>query len=444
MKEVIMPKFGFTQESGDIVRWLKRDGDRVTQGEPILEVTTDKVNMEVEAPADGILAGIRAKEGDVIPVAQVIAFILRDGETLLGAASGAPAPAPAQGSESAPDATPLAMRAAAELKVDLQRVQGSGPGGRITKGDVETFARTEPAPDAGARATPAARRIAREADVALGDVPGTGPHGRVQADDVRQVLADQQAKPAPAAAPAAPAMPGARTDAPYIELPITSMRRTIALRLQRSAQEAPHISFDADVDLSAAEALRARLNARAKDRGVKVSLTAVLTKACGWALQRHPRINSQFDLEHNRILLMKPVNIGMAVALEDGLVVPVIKDAPNKGLQALAAEIAELGERARQGKLKADDMSGGTFTISNLGMHSVDRFTAIINPPESAILAVGRAVDRFVPDARGQPVVRPIVTLRLSADHRVIDGAVAALFLKDLREALESPDMMLA
>ncbi|HQV68369.1 MAG TPA: 2-oxo acid dehydrogenase subunit E2 [Thermoflexales bacterium] len=448
MKEVIMPKFGFTQESGELVRWIKQEGEAVKEGDPIAEVTTDKINMEIEAPASGTLSAISAREGDVIPVTQIIAWILKPGEA---APTGAvPSPAPQAASAETPSpaplaavlmATPVAQRAAQDLGVDLQKVRGSGAGGRITREDVENFANSQPSPalpDPRERATPAARRVAREENIGLGDVAGSGPHGRVQAGDV--LAAASSAKQA-----AAPAQkPSAQTEDAFTALPMNAMRRTIAARLQKSAQDAPHVTFDADVDMSALETLRAELNKSAAKDEPKVSVTALLVKACAWALGRHPRINSQLDVDNNRILLMRAINIGMAVALEDGLIVPVIKDAPNKGLRKLAAEIADLGARAKQNKLKMDELSGGTFTISNLGMHEIDRFTAIINPPECAILAVGRAAQKFVPDAEGKPVARPIATLRLSADHRVIDGAVAALFMKDLRKAIENPGVMLS
>ena len=281
--------------------------------------------------------------------------------------------------------------------------------------------------------------------VDLTNVAGSGPRGRVQAGDVSvaAVAAIAAASAAAVAALPAPAAEAAPAPVAIKTLPFSGMRKTIALRLQKSAQEAPHITFDADIDVSALEALRARANARLPGGAARISLTAVLAKACAWALVRHPRINSQLDLANNVIRLMPEANIGIAVALEDGLIVPVVHNVDVKGLAALAAEIADLSARAKTNKLKPAELSGGTFTISNLGMLGVDRFNAIINPPESAILAVGRAVKTFVPDAHDQPVLRPLMTIRLSADHRIIDGAVAALFMRDLREALERPDTML-
>lgn len=437
MKDVIMPKLGFTMEEGSIVRWLKQAGDAVTQGEPIVEITTDKTNMEIEAPATGVLADVRAAEGDTVLVTQVIAVILGPGEK---APVSSPAPVPPPAAPHAEiHATPIAQAVARDLGVDLATIAGSGPRSKITREDVVAAAAAGGKP----RATPAARKAAREMGVDLTGLAGSGPRGRVQAGDVSVAAvaaAADMAAPAPLPAPvvdAAPAPMAIKT------LPFSGMRKTIALRLQKSAQEAPHITFDADIDVSALEALRARANARLPEGAARISVTAVIARACAWALARHPRINSQLDLANNQIRLMPEANIGIAVALEDGLIVPVVHDAGRKGLAALGAEIADLSARAKVNKLKPAELSGGTFTISNLGMLGVDRFTAIINPPESAILAVGRAVKAFVPDAHDQPVLRPLMTIRLSADHRIIDGAVAALFMRDLREALERPDTML-
>lgn len=437
MKDVIMPKLGFTMEEGSIVRWLKQAGDTVTQGEPIVEITTDKTNMEIEAPATGVLADLRAAEGDTVLVTQVIAVILGPGEK---APDSSPAPvAPAAAPEAAArgtsvHATPIAQAVARDLGVDLSTIEGSGPRAKITREDVVAAAAAAGKP----RATPAARKAARELGVDLTGVAGSGPRGRVQAGDVSVAAAAVAAVALPApVVEAAPAPIAIKT------LPFSGMRKTIALRLQKSAQEAPHITFDADIDVSALEALRARANARLPEGAARISLTAVLAKACAWALVRHPRINSQLDLANNVIRLMPEANIGIAVALEDGLIVPVIHGAGGKGLAALGAEVADLSARAKTNKLRPAELSGGTFTISNLGMLGIDRFNAIINPPESAILAVGRAVKTFVPDAHDQPVLRPLMTIRLSADHRIIDGAVAALFMRDLREALERPDTML-
>ena len=431
-KEVIMPKFGFTQETAEIVKWLKHEGDKVEMGDLIAEVTTDKVNMEVEAMDEGILAGLKYKEGDVVPIAQVIAYILKPGEEVPKSTE-APAPSQPQ-ADSAPsaavtaqaipaagaNATPVAARVAQDLNVDLSRVAGSGSGGRITREDVEAFAHGQVFVGGKVRATPSARRIANESSVDLHQVSGTGPNGRIQGPDVVQF-----AQRAPSMQPGVMLIAG--NDAEVI--PMSSMRRTIASRLQQSYQQSPHIYFDAEVDITELEKLRAFAG--------KVSMTAFITRIVAWALTRHPYINSQ--LNGNDILLMKNINIGIAVALDNGLIVPVLRNANEKSVLKIATEIGEIAEKAKSNQLKPEDLADGTFTISNLGMFGVDRFTAIINPPQTAILAVSRAVKKFVPDENDQPTVRSMMNITLSVDHRVIDGAVAAKFLSDLRDGLEGP-----
>ncbi len=437
MKAIIMPKFGFTHEEAEIVRWIKHDGDAVRAGEPIAEVTTDKVNMEVEAPEDGTLGGIAYKEGDIVKVTTVIAYVLKVGESAPAQTTTAPTASVAVNgaasvSTNIVEATPIAQRIAREQGIDLAKVKGSGAGGKITREDVERSQSNVLAQDDGrVRATPAARRISQEQQVALADIKGSGPRGRVQAVDVLAATAS--------VAPVASAPTAAATKT----IPFVGMRRTIATRLQQSYQELPHITFDADVDVTAAEALRARTNANLREGQFKVSLTAIIAKVCAWALRHHPLINSRLDLQAQQIVMLDDVNVGVAVALKDGLIVPVIRNADQKGILQIAAELTDLAERAKSNKLKPDDVQGGTFSISNLGMYGVDRFTAIINPPEVAILAVGATVKRFVPDAAGQPVLRPMMTLRLSADHRVVDGAVAAQFIADVRRGLETPERML-
>lgn len=433
-KEVIMPKFGFTQETAEIVKWLKQEGDKVEMGDLIAEVTTDKVNMEVEAMDEGILAGLKYKEGDVVPVAQVIAYIIKPGEKVPKsteapvplqpqAASAPSAPVPSQtvpAGGAGGNATPVAARVAQDLNVDLSRVTGSGSGGRITREDVEAFARGQVSSNGKVRATPSARRIANENSVVLNQVQGTGPNGRIQGPDVIQF-----AQRGPSMQPGV--MPLAGYEAEII--PMTSMRRTIASRLQQSYQQSPHIYFDAEVDITELEKLRAFAG--------KVSMTAFITRIAAWALTKHPYINSQID--GNNILLMKNINIGIAVALDNGLIVPVLRNANEKSVLKIATEIGEIAEKAKSNQLKPEDLADGTFTISNLGMFGVDRFTAIINPPQTAILAVSRAAKKFVPDANDQPTVRSMMNITLSVDHRVIDGAVAAKFLSDLRDGLEGP-----
>jgi pyruvate dehydrogenase E2 component (dihydrolipoamide acetyltransferase) len=463
-REVIMPKFGFTQETAEIVRWLKKAGDAVEAGDPIAEVTTDKVNMEVEAPASGILADLRYKEGDVVPVTEVIAYILAPGEALpaAGGSAAQPPAAPSAAVEAPPaaappsmppvKATPLAERIAREAGLELQGIQGSGPSGKITRRDVEAVLNRQAGGKV--RAVPAARRLAREAGVELAEVASSGPGGRVQSADVQRFLAGRPSaaveavQPAPVeAAQPLPAAPAALERAPqpaFQVLPLAGMRRTIAQRLQKSAQEAPHINLEIRVDVTQAEALRARANQQRGEGQPKVSLTAVLAKACAWALKRNPYLNAwlQSTPQGEQIVLIEQVNLGIAVALKEGLIVPVVKQAESKGLLQLAQEMEELTARARENRLRPEDVTDGTFSISNLGMFGVERFTAIINPPQVAILAVGTVRREVVADENDQVAVRPMMNLTLCADHRVVDGAVAAAFLRDLKTVLEDPQLM--
>jgi len=283
----------------------------------------------------------------------------------------------------------------------------------------------EPSPEK-VRATPAARRIARERGVDLSAVTGSGPQGRIQAADV---LAFTQAP--------------AGTPAPVAEIiPLQGMRRTIAERMTTSYRTTPHITFTVRVDMSRFEEARARLNARAEAAGeVHVSATALIVKAVAWALRQHPWLNS--TLHDEEIHLLPEVNVGVAVALEEGLIVPVVHQADRKSVAEIAAEMNDLVTRAREGRLTPADVAGGTFTVSNLGPFGIEQFTAIINPPQAAILAVGATQLEPVVDEEGQVVVRPVMRMTLSADHRVVDGARAARFLTDLREALEAPTLIL-
>ncbi|MCA0453799.1 MAG: 2-oxo acid dehydrogenase subunit E2 [Chloroflexi bacterium] len=437
---IILPKFGFTLETADIVQWLKQDGDTVRAGDPICEVTTDKVNMEVEAPESGTLMNPLYAAGATVPVTEVIAYLLRPGEarpsklptaapaseSVLTAADIQPATTESAGTS----VSPVAQRIAEAGNVDLSQIKGSGRNNRIVRRDVEG-ALTRP--DGKVRATPAARHLAKEAGIDLLTVSGSGPRGRIQSADVEaagQAVTPVEQVPPPASSPLI--LSG---EQPRI-VKMEGMRRTIANRLQKSFQTAPHIFFDAAIDTGGIEKLRQSLKARDE----KLSVTTILVKACAGVLMRHPWLNATLDGEE--IALWPTANIGVAVALEAGLVVPVVRNADRLSMHAIQTSVDELAKRARENTLKVPDMVDGTFTISNLGMFGVDRFTAIINPPQVAILAVGRTQQQFVPDANGQPVLRSFMTVTLSADHRVVDGAQAANFLQDLRTVLEEPALL--
>jgi pyruvate dehydrogenase E2 component (dihydrolipoamide acetyltransferase) len=440
--EVIMPKVDMDQETGTVVEWLKKDGETVEKGEIILVIETDKVAIEVESPAAGILNGIRAEPGEVIPIAQVIAYVLEPGEALppeeeAAPPAAAPRPRPATPEAVPPPAsdvavTPVARNLAAASGVDLAGVTGSGPRGKVTKTDAE--AALAPSGNGAGRAgvvnaTPAARRIAREEAVDLAALHGNGPGGRVQASDVL----------AAAASPAR--VPDGRPERDVEVVPLQGMRRMIAERMTASYQQAPHITFTARVDMSRFSAAREELNAHAEAVGAaRISATALIVKAVGLALTRHPWLNSA--LHGEEIHLRRDVNVGVAVALEEGLIVPVVRDADRKGVSAIAAEVTDLAARARAGQLVPSDVSDGTFTVSNLGPFGVEQFTAIINPPQAAILAVGATQQEAVPDEDGQIVARPIMRMTLSADHRIVDGATAAHFIADLKAMLETPTLL--
>jgi pyruvate dehydrogenase E2 component (dihydrolipoamide acetyltransferase) len=438
-KAVIMPRFGMTQEEATIVEWLVEEGQHVEPDDPIAEVTTDKVNMEVPAPAAGILGGIRYKVGDTIPVTKVIAYILEKGEQAPAVeddpapAAAAIEPAAAPVVESSPEnvkASPVAKRVAQDQGVALAQVAGSGRDGRITRSDVEQHLTSGPlairSTPGELRATPAARRAARERQLELNRISGSGPHGRIQQADVLGFQA------APAMAATAYAVGGEP-----ILLPLEGIRKTIADRMQASSQNAPHINFTLHVDMSRAIAFRSAVNGRLPVGQTKVSMTAMIVKLTAWALKRHPLMNAY--MRADGILLLPNVNIGVAVALESGLIVPVVRDADQKGLLQIATDVEDISQRARAGTLLPDDVSDGSFTISNLGMFGIDQFTAIINPPQIGILAVGRTINTFIPDSQGLPIAKPVMAITLSADHRAVDGAQAGRFIADLRSALEEP-----
>ncbi len=440
---VIMPKVDMDQETGAISAWHVGEGARVEQGKPILTIETNKVSIEVEAPASGILHILKDTAGEEMPIGTLIAQIFQPGETISAAAPGTAKPAAPSGPAAQAakvTVTPVAKKLAADLGVDLSSVVGSGPRGKVMTKDVQAAARPAAPVAAGVgdkvNATPAAKRLAREQSVELTMLAGSGPMGRVQAADV---LAAAAARPAEAPAPVTLAAVEPMADE---IIPLVGMRRTIAERLTLSYQTIPHITLTVRVDMTGFNAARTELNAHAQGAGLpKISVTALLVKAVAHALRRNPWLNS--SLVGDEIRLRQEINLGVAVALESGLIVPVVRQADRKGVAALAAEIDDLAARARAGRLMPVDVSGGTFTISNLGPFGVEQFTAIINPPQTAILAVGATQLEAVPQEGGQLVARPVMRLTLSADHRVVDGAVAAQFLGDLKAALTAPTLML-
>ncbi|MDQ7800590.1 MAG: dihydrolipoamide acetyltransferase family protein [Armatimonadota bacterium] len=377
-REVIMPALGMAQETGKVLRWWRSEGEEVRQGEPLLEVETDKANVEIESPASGVLARVLAREGDEVPVGQVIGWILLPGEE--------PSELPA---------APVSAPAAAAAAVSTEEVLGP-----------PTVA--EPAP-VRPRASPKARRLAREMGVDLRSVQGSGPGGAILASDLQRLT----------------------EAAPASELP--HVWKLMAERTARAWSTVPHFFLQRDVRADRLVAWHQALRQRLQ---VELTYTDLLVKLVATALRAHPEVNARW--EDGRIRRLPDVNVGIAVATEHGLVVPVVHRADELPVERIAQRRAELVDRARAGRLRPEDVDGGTFTISNLGMYGVDRFLAVVNAPQAAILSVGRLADRVVAE-EGRPVVRPTLSLGLACDHRVLDGARAARFLETLAGWVEEP-----
>ncbi|MGH3058368.1 MAG: dihydrolipoamide acetyltransferase family protein [Gaiellaceae bacterium] len=415
--QVTLPRLGQGMESGTIVRWLKSEGDRVEKGEPLYELDTEKVTQEVEADASGVLLRILAKEGEEIDVGKAVAVIGEEGEEVAE-----PEPEP----EAAPERE-------AEREPEIAPESDDG-----RPDEVETPSTPEPQvsesiEDGGrVKASPLARRIARERGIELSAISGTGPEGRIVAEDVERA----EKAPAPAAAPArAPAPPPGEVES----IPLTGMRKTIARRMTE-AWEAPAFQIAMTADMTAAIRLREKLVERMAEGDAKPTYSDILAKVCAVALMRHRAVNALFA--GDEIQIQPTANVGFAVAVPDGLVVPVLRSAETKTIPQLAAERAEVVGRIRDGKLRQEDLEGGTFTISNLGMYGVERFVAVLNPPQAAILAVGAIEERAVV-SDGELAARPVMELTLTCDHRSVDGATASDFLRTVKQFLEEPGLAL-
>jgi pyruvate dehydrogenase E2 component (dihydrolipoamide acetyltransferase) len=461
--EVPMPKLSMTMEEGELIAWVKSEGEQVRAGDVICEVNSDKVEMEVESPADGTLVRHTAAEGEVVPVGAPIATLATEAEDLLGGlfepapgdggGGGASAAAPAQAPAAAEPAgaahtagpkpvVPAARRKAAELGVDLATVSGTGPDGLVRVTDVEAATPEPHRPPATPEPHPPP--AAPEPHPPVGGAPtGRVAAGGTGGEPLSTAPAPTPARtPAPAPAPAVGAP--VASDADVEEVPLLPMRRVMARRLVESMQSTPHFYLTIAVDAEALLGFRADLNRQLADRGedLKVSVNDLIVKACAVLLRSNPDLNVSFG--GDKLLVHKRVHVGMAVAVDGGLVVPVLHDADHKTLTQVAREARELVGRARSGKLAADEMGGGTFTVSNLGMFGVQQFTAVINPPEAAILAVGAAEAEPVVTAEGAVEVHQRMRLTLSIDHRALDGATGARFLGQLKTALEHPLQIVA
>src|SRR5581483_9350564 len=427
-KDIVMPALGMAQETGTLLRWLKQPGDSVTKGEMLMEVETDKAMVEIEAPASGILADVTAQPGDVVPVGQVIARILAPNEQLSAPAAISPTATSAPSSShapisSTPRVSPLAARIAADHGVDVNQIKTTR--GIIQKEDVLAYieAQKNTAKPTRILASPKARRLAQERGISLDTLHGSGPEGAILTADV---LAMKMATP-PLSSSAVQASK-ADTEA----LAVSGIWRVMVERLSQAWTTIPHFYLAREVNASRLMAWR-----EVKQQTIeKITYTDLLVKVVTSALQQHPRVNGSW--QNNALILNHHCNIGLAVAVDAGLVVPVIHDADHKTLAELTAQRIALIERAHAGKLSPNDIHGGTFTISNLGMYGVDAFHAIVNPPQAAILAISRIAERVVP-VNHQPSVQPMMTLTLSCDHRAVDGARAAQFLDTLAQLIEEP-----
>jgi pyruvate dehydrogenase E2 component (dihydrolipoamide acetyltransferase) len=401
---IVMPALEMAQETGKLLSWRKKEGEAIAKGEPLLEVETDKAVVEIESPADGILAGIKAQAGDVIPVGQTIAWIVNPGEK-------PPVEEASSASGRRMDTKPAPAAAAA----------------------ANTSVAPPAAPASSARISPKARRLAREHGVDLSRVRGTGSEGEIQAEDVLAFVASGGA-PVVTVAPAGAETPQAKA---YATQPLSQVGRLMAERTTQSWTTAPHFFVSREIDAGALLAAREKFGpAIEKERGVRLSHTDLLVAAVAHALEKHPLVNASWTGDGVR--LHPEINVGIAMAVDDGVVVGAIPGTNSKNLGEIATMRRDLTDRARGGKLRPADITGATFTISNLGMYKVDAFTAIIVSPQAAILAVGRIADRVVP-VDGKPGIRPMMTLTLSCDHRVFDGARAATFLNDLATAIIEP-----
>jgi pyruvate dehydrogenase E2 component (dihydrolipoamide acetyltransferase) len=487
--KVHMEALSPTMEEGQLVRWLKKEGDAVSEGDVLAEIETDKATMELVARGSGVLQGIRIQEGQTAPVGEVIAVIGAEGEVpdaegagqqeaagakgaadaqeetsdeaAAGDASTAGKAAPERGSEqsgrpedqeqltpaaegtgargSAAGAAPKEARAAAEGQGRGDGAPDSRAGAKPEKGDNGR---------SGGRikASPLARRLAEESGVELASVEGSGPGGRITKRDIE--AAAKGATGAPAGEEAAAASPAPAAAAPRIEagadseeVPVSQMRKTIAKRLVQSIGPIPTFYLTIECDMTRMVELRERTNHALEKDGIKASINDFIIKAVAAALARHPEVNASWN--ETSIVRHHRVHIGVAVAIEDGLITPVVRDADRKRVRDIAVEVKELAGRAREKKLKPDEYTGATFSISNLGMFGIVEFTAIINPPESGIIAVGAMEEKVIAE-QGEMVVRPRMRMTMSCDHRVVDGAMGAQFLKTVREYIEDPLMILA
>ncbi|MFL6229168.1 MAG: pyruvate dehydrogenase complex dihydrolipoamide acetyltransferase [Pyrinomonadaceae bacterium] len=486
--QVVMPKLSPTMEEGQLARWLKKEGDKVTVGEPIAEIDTDKATMEAQALAEGVLRKILVAEGSTVPLGQIIAVIGEPDEDISAIVSEAES-----GKAGAEKQQTIERNVEASEYGAQQEIAGVVSGGARTQATIEGAplkgeagdarakgsdeaattpppAASEPRGDQGASGngqraggriivSPIAARMAAEANINLKNLSGSGPGGRIIKRDVEAAMKTGAQAPAPASqaqqqtalpqtqlrvvetrAPQQPAQQSQIEGAsPYRDEPLSTMRATIARRLVTSIGPVPHFFLTTEIEMDRASELRRQINEA--DESNKISLNDIIIKVAAVALTEHPQVNASF--QERAVRYYERADVGVAVAIEDGLITPVVRGAASKSIGAISREVRELAERARSRKLKPEEYTGATFSISNLGMFGIDEFTAVINPPEAAILAVGAAVAK--PVVRdGQVTVRQMMRVTMSCDHRVVDGATGAKFLQTLKRILENPVLLLA
>jgi pyruvate dehydrogenase E2 component (dihydrolipoamide acetyltransferase) len=416
MSDITMPRLSDTMQEGTIARWLKSVGDEIKKGDILAEIETDKATMDLEAYEAGILQQVLVQEGETVPVGQAVARI------------GSGAGDRSTGAETTPAQQPV-------VAVPTEAESTMGQGARVQSMSSST-AQNESGKTI--KASPLARRMAEEHSIDLSQMQGTGPGGRIVRDDIEDVLDQRNTSPAQTPTPVVPhqAVP-ASTALPETELvKLSRVQLLIARRLTESKQTIPHFYVSSEVDMTDLLAMRQTLNANLGEEGVKVTVNDLIVKACALALEKFPEVNSSLKEDH--FVRYKHIHVGMAVDVPTGLVVPVIRDANTKGVRSIAREAKALIARARTNKLAPADLEGGTFSVSNLGMMDASNFIAVINPPQSAILAVAATRKQFVP-VDGQPVIRDLMTVTLSADHRILSGATVARFLQEVKQLLQNP-----
>ena len=413
--EVILPKVDMDMSSGTIAGWHKAEGEIVAKGEALFDIETDKATMEVESPGTGTLHFVSAKNGDIIPIGQTVGWLFAEGEQVVQPTG---SDGKGNGFDTVADAGSKTEAPAAEKT----KIASSTAGGK--------------------RATPLARRVAKRLNLDIHSIDGSGPRGRIVCADVKEAAEVDQPSLLSETIKSGDKTGAQKTaddlGLAYTKVPVTRMRSVIASRLTESKNTVPHFYLNADLEIDALLTMRAQINLVLENSGSKrVSVNDLLIKASAAALTAVPEANASWDGDN--IIKYEGAHISVAVSVDGGLITPVVRDAQKKDIQTISAEIGDLAARAKTGKLSSQEYQGGSFSISNLGMFGVKSFTAIINPPQSMILAVGQGTPQFIPDGEGKPKVVTVMCVTLSCDHRVVDGALGAVWLKKFKELVENP-----